>query len=164
MTRLAAGNNAPTFTLPDVSGKRVALADALKDGPVVAAFLKVSCPVCQFAFPFLERIHQAYGGKGATVIGISQDDARDTRDFWKEYGLTFPALTDERGYPVSNEYGLTNVPTVILISPDGTVMAAEHGFSKAILEAANAELARATGQPAVTLWRKGEVIPDYKPG
>ncbi len=164
MTKVLANDTAPAFTLRDVSGQTVSLGDALKRGPVVAAFLKVSCPVCQFTFPFLERLHQAYGKHGATVLGISQDDARDTKDFWKEYGLTFPALVDGDGYPVSNEYGLTNVPTVMLIAPDGGVKVSGHGFSRDDLEKMSAELARHTGLPPAALWRKGEAIPDYKPG
>jgi len=63
-------------------------------------FFKVSCPVCQFTFPFLERLHKRYGGDGVTFLGISQDDARATQNFAKEYGVTFPLLLDESGYPV----------------------------------------------------------------
>ena len=65
-------------------------------GPVVAAFFKISCPVCQFTFPFLERLHQRYG-KSATFLGISQDDAKATRKFTDEYGVTFPMPLDESG-------------------------------------------------------------------
>ena len=60
---------------PDFLWKR-----ALKKGPVVAAFFKVSCPVCQLAFPYVERIFKAYKGPGKfTLVGVSQDDAADTQ-------------------------------------------------------------------------------------
>jgi len=164
MAALAPGTTAPAISLKDTDGKTASLADALKKGPVVAAFFKVSCPVCQFTFPFLERLHQMYGDSGITLFGISQDDARDTRDFMTEFGVKFPVLIDDRGYPASNHYGLTNVPTVFLVSPDGKIKTTAVGFSKSGLETIAAEAARATGKPAKPLFRPGEVVPDYKPG
>src|SRR2546425_1108382 len=116
MTTILASATAPAFALQALDGKEYSLSTLMKRGPVVAAFFKISCPVCQFTFPFLERLHKRYGGEGATFLGISQDDARSTAKFAKEYGATFPILIDEeKGYVVSNAYGLSSVPTVFLI-------------------------------------------------
>ena len=161
---LGPGTPAPNITLHDAHGKPQSLESALKRGPVVAAFFKVSCPVCQFTFPFLERLYEAYGGDKITFWGISQDDARDTRDFAVEFGAKFPMLIDEKGYPASNQYGLTNVPTVFLIAPDGNIQVSAVGFSKPDLEAIAKRAARASGKPAQPLFKPGEVIPDHKPG
>src|SRR5271170_3724624 len=103
---LAAGKVAPDFTLEGIDGKTHSLAAALKHGPVVLAFFKVSCPVCQFTFPYLQRMAQRFAGKNVTVAGISQDDARDTKEFNLEYGVTFPVLLDDASYTASNAYGL----------------------------------------------------------
>ena len=164
MTTVAAGHSAPLFTIQQMGGGKVSLADALKKGPVVLAFFKVSCPVCQFTFPFIERLHKAYGSAGAAIWGISQDDARDSKEYAEEYGITFPTLIDAEGYPVSNQYGLTNVPTVLLVAPDGKVKFSDNGFSKKELEGISAELARHTGKPVAPVFRANEAIPDYKPG
>src|SRR6266436_3016146 len=111
MAALTAGTSAPDFKLQTMDGKQFSLQDALTRGPVLAAFFKISCPVCQYAFPFLERIYKAYGAKGVSIVGISQNDRKGTAAFNKEYGITFPALLDDTDfYPVSNAYGLTNVP------------------------------------------------------
>src|SRR6202043_3292489 len=118
---LAAGAPAPEISLTSAAGQKLSLADALKKGPVLTAFFKVSCPTCQFTMPFLERLHERYSGPKFSMLGISQDDARDTREFCEEYGVQFPALIDERGYPASNEYGLTNVPPMFWINPDGQI-------------------------------------------
>ncbi len=164
MTKVLAGHTAPAFTLSGTNGQVVSLADALKKGPVVAAFLKISCPVCQFTFPFLERLHKAYGSERLSLWGISQDDARDTKEFCAEFGVTFPALIDEDGYPVSNQYGLTNVPTVFLIAPDGKVEVSSVGFSKADLENISAHVAGHLGKPVARVFLPDEIVPDYKPG
>ena len=101
MTNIVAGNTAPGFSLKALDGKEVSLAGLLEHGPVVAAFFKISCPVCQFTFPFLERLYKRYGGDSATFLGISQDDAEDTKNFAKEFGVTFPidARRKEEGLP-----------------------------------------------------------------
>jgi peroxiredoxin len=164
MTKVLAGHAAPPFTLNGTNGKPLSLQEALGKGPVVAAFFKITCPVCQFTFPFLERLHQAHGNDRVTFLGISQDDARDTKEFLAEYGVTFPALVDDDGYPVSNQYGLTTVPTVFLIAPDGKVQVSSMGFSKADLEKISVELGRHLGKPPFQLFHPDEAIPDYKPG
>src|SRR5437016_13611594 len=111
MANVRTGDKAPNFELKDLDGKRVSLQEALKRGPVVAAFFKVSCPVCQFTFPFLERLFKAYASDRTTFWALSQDDARDTREVCAGYGVTFSALVDADGYDTSYAYGHTTVPT-----------------------------------------------------
>src|SRR5260370_21637465 len=118
MTALTVGTKAPDFELRAIDGRRVVLRDELARGPVVLAFLKVSCPVCQYAFPFLERLERVYGHTGVRIIGVSQNDPKKTAAFNKEFGVTFPVLLDETDtYPVSNPYRLTHVPTDSSIPP-----------------------------------------------
>lgn len=162
--RAAPGEKAPEISLKSTNGQKVTLAEALKKGPVLAAFFKVNCPTCQFTFPFLERLHDTYGDSTFTLWGISQNDARDTRHFCKEYGIKFPTLVDEDGYPASNQYGLTNVPTLFLISPEGQIRESSVGFVKADIEKIAAQVARATGKAPAPVFEPGEVIPESKPG
>ena len=165
MTHIVAGNIAPGFSLKALDNKEYSLSTLMERGPVVAAFFKISCPVCQFTFPFLERLCKRYGGDGVTFLGISQDDARDTKDFAKEYGVTFPVLLDdENGYIVSNAYGLTNVPSIFLIEPDSTVKVSFTGFDKKDLETIAAELALRRKMARTPLFRPDEVVPANKPG
>lgn len=164
LKQIEAGSTAPTFSLMALDGKQYSLDSLLARGPVVLAFFKISCPVCQFTFPFLQRISERFAGKSAPVYGISQDDERDTREFNQEYGVKFPVLLDDDGYPVSNAYGLTNVPTIFLVAPDGTVKVNCMGFDRAGLERIANELALHQQISSAPLFRPDEVIPDYKPG
>jgi peroxiredoxin len=162
---LTAGVRAPEFSLPTVDGKRLSLRQALENGPVVLAFFKVSCPVCQYAFPFFERMFKANRDASVTVLGISQDNARDTASFMKEYGVTFPvALDDPKNYAVSNAYGLTNVPTLFYIEPSGNIEISSVSWSKADVEAINERLAALRQQPPAVLWRKHEDVRDFRAG
>ena len=164
LTPLEPGNSAPAFTLKALDGKLYSLREFLDKGPVVLAFFKVSCPVCQFTFPFLQRISERYSGDGISVIGVSQDDARSTKEFNQEFGVKFSTLIDDNGYPVSNAYGLTTVPTVLLIAPDGRIKIGGSGFSKNDLASIANELAQHKKISAVPLFRPDEVVPDFKPG
>ncbi len=164
MTHIVAGNIAPGFSLKSLDNKEHALHTLLQRGPVLAAFFKVSCPVCQFTFPFLERLYKRYGSGAVTVIGVSQDDARATEKFAAEYGVTFPLLPDQDGYPVSNAYGLANVPTIFLIDTDGTVKVSSTGFDKKDLETIAGALAERGKIALAPLFRLDEALPDNKPG
>jgi peroxiredoxin len=164
LAHIEVGKTAPEFSLAALDGKAHTLASLLQDGPVVLAFFKISCPVCQFTFPFLQRIAERFEGKSVSVVGVSQDDVRDTRDFNREYGVKFTTLVDSNGYPASNAYGLTNVPTVFLIAPDGKIRIECIGFDKVVLEKIVMDLAQHEKMSAAPLFRPDEIVPAYKPG
>ena len=173
MAALPAGTKAPDFSLPffasqggsSKDGGAFSLQAALKQGPVLAAFFKVSCPVCQYAFPFFERLHKAYGSQKIALVGISQDDKSNTSAFLKEYGVTFPALLDDpAGYVVSNAYGLTNVPSWFLIAPDGEIKISSVGWVRADVEDLNRRLADANHTALRRLFRPGDDVRDSRPG
>jgi peroxiredoxin len=165
MPALTAGVQAPDIQLSFIDGTRFSLDDALKQGPVVAAFFKVSCPVCQLAFPYVERIFKAYQGPGKfTLVGVSQDGASDTQAFNREFGVTFPVLVDSKGYPVSNAYGLTNVPTIFLISPQREIEASIVSWSREEMEDLNKRLAKISGLPAAQIFTVADQVPVFKPG
>jgi peroxiredoxin len=164
MTTIVAGRAAPDFSLKSLAGQEYSLHALLKRGPVLAVFFKVSCPVCQFTFPFIERLYKRYGSGEVTFLGISQDHARATKEFADEYGGTFPMLLDAAGYPASNAYGLTNVPTSFLIDTDGTVKLTCFGFNKKELEAITTELSEHQKIPPAALFRPDESVPANRPG
>ena len=165
MAALAVGAKAPEFELKTLDGKQFSLANELARGPVVLAFFKVSCPTCQYAFPFFERLHKAYRDKGVTLVGISQNDAKDTGTFGKEFGITFPILLDDtNSYPVSNAYGLTNVPTIFWISQDGEIEVSSVGWVKADFAEINRRMAEAGKLAPAALFKPGEDVRDFRAG
>jgi peroxiredoxin len=165
MPALREGTKAPDFSLPTLDGGKFSLQDALRRGPVSAVFFKVSCPVCQYAFPFFERLHKAYGSQKAALIAISQDDKPATAAFLKEYSVTFPALLDDpAGYVVSNAYGLTNVPSWFLIGQDGKIKISSVGWVRADVEALNRQLSDANHTSLRRLFRPADEVRDFWPG
>ncbi|HMC58404.1 MAG TPA: TlpA disulfide reductase family protein, partial [Candidatus Solibacter sp.] len=120
---------------------------------------------CQYAAPFLQRLHQLHGDQRVTLVGISQDAAKPTAAFMKEFGATFPVLLDEPDrYPVSNAYGLTNVPTVFWINQSFEIEISSVSWSKAEMEAIHRKMAETGGAVMSALFRADEEIRDYRPG
>ena len=165
MTALAKGSKSPEFELKTLDGKPFSLSAELAHGPVVLVFFKVSCPTCQYALPFYERLYKAYGHNGVTLVGISQNGAKDTAAFNKEFGVTFPVLLDDTdSYPVSNAYGLTNVPTVFWIEQDGEIEVSSVGWVKADFEEINRRMAEAGKITPATVFKPGEDVRDFRAG
>jgi peroxiredoxin len=165
MAALTAGTTAPAISLPLTGGGQFKLNESLRRGPVLLAFFKVSCPVCQFTFPYLERIYKAYPDSKVSIVAVSQNSERDTLAFMKQYGITFPvALDDTERYPVSNAYGLTNVPTLFLVMPDGEIELSSVGWSRADIAAVGAQMARVDAVPNFAVFRPGENVPEFTAG
>jgi peroxiredoxin len=165
MSALATGAQAPQFELNGLDGKRFSLSDELGRGPVVVVFFKVSCPTCQYALPFYERLFKAYGRQGVSLVGISQNDAKETAAFNQEFGVTFPVLLDDTSsYIVSNAYGLTNVPTIFWVAQDGEIEVSSVGWSKADFEEINRRMAEAGKSTAAAVFKPGEEVRDFRAG
>lgn len=165
MAALTAGSKAPEFELKTMDDKSFSLRDELAKGPVVLAFFKVSCPTCQYAFPFLERLERAYGRSGVRVVGVSQNSAKETAAFAKEFGLTFPMLLDDTDkYPVSNAYGLTNVPSIFWIAQDGDIEISSVGWVKADFEQLGRKMAESAKTAPALLFKPGEDVRDFRAG
>lgn len=153
---LAAGATTPSVSLRDLAGNTIPLQQLTAEGPVLLAFYKGSCPVCQFTLPYLDRAKD--NGK-LRIVCVSQDSAEDTKEFTEAFHLQLFMLTDERGqgYPASNAFGITHVPTMFQLEPDGAISHAWTGWSKADMQS----LGDRTG---VAVIAPGEQVPPFRPG
>jgi len=164
MPTLTAGKTAPNFQLATSTGKKFSLQEGIAQGPVLVAFFKVACPVCQYTFPFLERLHQQLSGQSMQIWGVVQDRAEDAERFASTYGVTFPILIDDQPYKISREYKLEFVPSLFLVGPDRRIAISSEGFSKADLLAIQKSLAQTLAAAPPPLFLAAEKVPEYKPG
>ena len=94
-TRLAAGDPAPDFTLPDADGKPVSLSDYRGRRVVVYFYPAAATPGCtKQACDFRDSLADL-GDAGLDVLGISPDKPAKLARFRDKEGLTFPLLSDE---------------------------------------------------------------------
>jgi peroxiredoxin len=161
---LKTGDHAPPLDLPGTDGAAHSLEQSLAQGPVLLAFFKVGCPTCQFAFPFLDRLHRQFKDHGAAVWGVSQDDSSSSRQFAAEYGVRFPVLIDAKPYEVSAQYGVAYTPTLFLVGRGGKIELTGEGFSKQDLLDAQKKLARELSVTPSGLFLPNERVPEFKPG
>ncbi len=132
MPRLATGDQAPDFELPDEDGSVVRLGDFSGRRVVVYFYPADDTPGCtKEACQFSER-YEDFGGSGVEVIGISPDGGESHRKFRAKYGLKVRLLSDAshttmEAYGAWGEktlYGRKSIGvirTTVLIGHDGRV-------------------------------------------
>lgn len=103
---LKAGDVAPSFTLPDHSGRSISSVKLLGQGPLVISFYRgVWCPYCNIELQGLEEARADIEARGASLIAVSMQNAANSRKSVRENELGFPVLIDEGGR-VSEKFGL----------------------------------------------------------
>ena len=133
--------------------------------PVLLTFFKTSCPICQLTWPYLQRLHEAYGGKSVHVVGISQDDAASSRAYYAAHGAaTFDLLLDpEPSFVASNAFDVESVPLIVLLSPDGTIEDTFAGWSKKRMESLGVRFA-SKAVPFVPVIPPADPVREYSAG
>jgi thioredoxin-dependent peroxiredoxin len=92
--RLAVGDKAPAFSLPDADGKTVKLSDFKGRKVIVYFYPAASTPGCtKQACDFRDSLAEL-NEAGLDVIGISPDKPEKLAKFRTAEGLTFPLLSD----------------------------------------------------------------------
>ena len=132
MGKLAAGDKAPAFTLPDQDGKPVSLKDFAGQQVVVYFYPRDDTPGCtKEACQFNDNL-RAFSRAKVAVLGISADGAEKHQKFRSKYGLKFPLLTDA-DHKIGEAYGAWGEKTLygkksigvirstFLIGPDGKI-------------------------------------------
>ena len=123
------GKSAPDFTLTDVDGKTVRLAD-FKGKTVVLEWFNPECPFVKLAHGkgSLKTMAAEQTQKGVVWLGINsaapgkQGHGREVNVKGKEgFGLSHPILLDETGV-VGKAYGATNTPHMFVIDPQGVLV------------------------------------------
>jgi cytochrome c biogenesis protein CcmG/thiol:disulfide interchange protein DsbE len=135
------GKPAPNFTLQDVNGKKVSLAD-YKGKAVLINFWATWCGPCKLETPWLVELRDQYAAKGFEILGVSAegdelapDDAagwarqkKEIAEFMKKERMDYPVLID--GDSISHAFGgLEAMPTSFWVDRKGKVVAAQLGIS-----------------------------------
>ncbi len=149
------GKPAPDFTLEDLSGKKVSLAN-YKGKTVLINFWATWCGPCKLETPWLVDLRNQYASSGFEILGVSTDDIdrqdksafsqekKEIATFVQQMRMPYPVLID--GSTLSHPYGgLDAMPTSFFVDRNGTIVAAQMGItSKDDLES-NIKKALASG-------------------
>jgi peroxiredoxin len=154
------GSPFPSITLRDEKGGEASLPSRL----TLYGFFKTTCPTCEFAWPYLDRIRERAVGGTLSVMAVSQDDAEASATFSKDLGIAIATLYDPEPWRASETLGLDSVPTFFLVGPDRIVRDTIVGFQRDKMEELAGLAARLAGRPAAAFFAPGENVPAIKPG
>ena len=124
---------APDFTLKNLSGKTFRLSEQ-KGKPVLLIFITTWCPTCRSEIPHYKDIYETYGKKGLEVAMIDiQESKGKVSSFADKFGIPFTIVLDETA-KVSESFGIVGVPSMLLISKDGSILTRQYMAIDVILE------------------------------
>jgi peroxiredoxin Q/BCP len=130
--RLAEGDAAPEFSLPDSTGKKVSLSDFRGRTVLVYFYPAAGTSGCtKQACDFRDNLAEL-NDAGFDVIGISPDKPAKLAKFVADEKLTFPLLSDEGravlaewgAYGEKQSYGRTItgvIRSTFMVGPDGKI-------------------------------------------
>jgi|SRR5579884_182836 len=120
------GKPVPSFTLPDVSGKRISSTDAASRLTVLV-FLSTTCPVTRAYGNRLASLAQSYNDRGVRFLGIDSNRGEtpaQIASYEKAQGFSFPVLKDTRGV-IADHLRASHTPEVWVVDARG--VARYHG-------------------------------------
>jgi len=131
------GHDAPDFSLSlvangaDLGGDGSALdVSKLRGHAVLLDFWATWCRYCRAELPAVDALSKRWRDKGLVVVGVSTDrpEEGDPARYAKAHGMTFPIVSDSQG-AASRAYGIESLPTVVVLSSAGKVVAVHTGVA-----------------------------------
>jgi len=119
--------SAPAFTLPQLDGSSVSLAD-YRGRVVILEFWATWCGPCRFSVPSLDVVYKKYRDRGLQVLLINEDEEPEKVRRWAERRLAAPILLDQ-GSRVGGRYGVSGIPQLYIVDQDGNLIFAHDGYS-----------------------------------
>ena len=121
---IAAGEQAPSFQLPSLTGGNVSIGGHAADGrSTLLFFVSATCPVCKILLPILKDL-AATEGKRLRIVFASDGTEAEHLGFIRQHGL------DNFAYLISTEVGMayriSKLPYGLLISAEGKIIT--HGL------------------------------------
>ncbi len=118
---------APSFSLPTRDGGTVS-SDSLRGKVVYVDFWASWCTPCRRSFPWLQSLHERYGGKGLVIVAINLDKHREDADaFLAKYPAPFTVAFDPAG-KTADAFKVSVMPSSFVIDSTGAILLAHAGF------------------------------------
>jgi peroxiredoxin len=118
--RVGVGDVAPDFTLEDLDGQRVSLAD-YRGRVVVVDFWATWCPPCRMVMMALDSFYEKQRNSGVVLLAINQEE----KPGWVRRKMgsrkhSFRVLLDQDGQ-VGGAYGVSAIPALVMVDQKGRI-------------------------------------------
>lgn len=120
------GQFAPDFNLKTTNGEQFRLSDGIGKKVIVLNFFATWCGPCREEMPELNRYFNDHKGEPFLMVGVDAEEKQDRVDsFVSDLKVNFPVLIDDGS--LEKRYGVSALPTTVVIGVDGKVQFYETG-------------------------------------
>jgi peroxiredoxin len=129
MGNLKVGQEAPDFSLQDLTNRMVILSSLRREHVVLLDFWATWCGPCKMAMPGLQALQDEFKERGLEILSINQGEPPEpVRNFISRKKYTFHVVLDPDG-AVGSKYGVRGIPTLVVVDKRGLVQWLHVGYS-----------------------------------
>jgi peroxiredoxin len=130
MGKLKLGQLAPDFSIQDLAGQTVTLSSFRNQKVVLMDFWATWCGPCRMSMPGLQELQDKFKDQGLEILSLNQGESADqVGHFIEQKKYSFHVLLDQGG-AVGDNYGVSGIPTLVLVDKKGVVQWLRVGYSE----------------------------------
>lgn len=124
LKKTAEGQKFTDFTIDQPGGVKASFSDYVGKGKyVLVDFWASWCGPCRAEIPNLKELYEKYKGDKFEILGVAVwDKLTDSQKAVEKEGMVWPHILDCQEIP-TKIYGINGIPQIMLIGPDGTIVA-----------------------------------------
>jgi peroxiredoxin len=138
---LEVGDQAPAFVLTDLNRNYIFSRNIYGKGWVLVDFYATWCDACNEELPYLEDLYERRGGDDFHVVVMATDTegSATVKPFFDQRTTPLLILLDRYQKSVES-FGVTELPTVFLVDPQGFIVYKSSGFHEGLIEEIEAKM------------------------
>jgi peroxiredoxin len=121
LTEITDTPTAPAFTLEDIDGNKVSLAD-YSGKVVIVNFWATWCPPCRYEMPSMQRAYETLKQDNIEMLAVNVGEGSETIfAFTADYPVEFPLIMDKTS-AVTEKYNVAGIPATYVVGPQGKLL------------------------------------------